>query len=123
MVEKTKPGVAIDRFRELARKYKMDIVPGSLTERDPTDGHVYNTTYYIDQSGEVLLSYRKVHLWHPERTYIKMGQDGYSTVKNRFGIEVGLAICWDIAFPNVFKEMALNRKAQLIIAPGKYRLQ
>jgi predicted amidohydrolase len=118
MVEKTEPGVAVNRFCELAKKYKMDIVPGTLIERDPTDGHVYNTSHYIDQSGEILMSYRKVHLWHPERYYMKKGESGYSTVRNRFGIEIGLCVCWDIAFPEAFREMALKRRAQLIIAPG-----
>jgi predicted amidohydrolase len=122
MIEKTKPGVAVDRFRQLARKYKIDIVPGTLMERDPTDGHTYNTAYYIDQSGEVLLSYRKVHLWHAERTYLKKGENRYPTAKNRFGIEVGLVVCWDIAFSAAFREMALNRKAQLIIAPGRWNI-
>ncbi|KAG2209603.1 hypothetical protein INT46_007598 [Mucor plumbeus] len=122
MVEKTAPKVAVNRFSALAKKYEMDIVPGTLTERDPSDGHVYNTAYYIDKSGKVLLSYRKVHLWHPERQYMKKGEDGFSTVKNRFGIEIGLCICWDIAFSEVFRELAIKRKAQLIIAPAYWSL-
>ncbi|KAI8090988.1 Nitrilase/cyanide hydratase and apolipo protein N-acyltransferase [Gilbertella persicaria] len=121
-VEKTAPGVAVQRFCQLAKKYKMDIVPGTLIERDPQDGHVYNTAYYIDQSGHILLAYRKMHLWHPERSYLKEGKEGYATVTNRFGIRVGLCICWDIVFPDVFKEMALKQKAQLIIAPAYWSL-
>lgn len=118
MVEKSAPNVAVNRFCDLAKKYQMDVVPGTLIERDPKDGHVYNTAYYIDRSGKILLSYRKVHLWHPERTYLKNGEAGFGTAKNRFGIEVGLCVCWDIAFPEVFKELALKKGAQLIIAPG-----
>ncbi|KAI9475944.1 MAG: Nitrilase/cyanide hydratase and apolipo protein N-acyltransferase [Benjaminiella poitrasii] len=122
MIETTAPGVAVNRFQKLAKKYTIDIVPGTLVERDPKDGLVYNTTYYIDQSGAVLLSYRKVHLWYPERKYLTKGQDGFPTVKNRFGISIGLCICWDIAFPEVFREMALKQKAQLIIAPAYWSL-
>lgn len=118
MVEKTAPGLAVQRFCDLAVKYNLDVVPGTLIERDPKDGRVYNTAYYIDRSGEILLSYRKVHLWHPERKYLTKGESGYGTCKNRFGIEVGLCVCWDIAFPEVFRELALKQNAQLIIAPG-----
>lgn len=118
MVEKTAPGIALNRFQQLAKKYDMDLVPGTLIERDPKDGFVYNTAYYIDKSGKVLLSYRKVHLWHPERLYLTKGEDGFGTVKNRFGIVVGLCICWDIAFPETFRELAFKKNAQLVIAPG-----
>lgn len=118
MVEKTAPGVALGRFQDLAKKYKIDLVPGTLIERDPTDNNVYNTAHYIDKSGEVLLSYRKVHLWHPERLYLTKGENGFETVKNRFGLVVGLCICWDIAFPETFRELALKKNAQLVIAPG-----
>lgn len=123
MVEKTAPGVAVKRFCDLAVKYNLDVVPGTLIEKDPEDGLVYNTAYYIDRSGEILLSYRKVHLWHPERKYLTKGESGYGTCTNRFGIEVGLCVCWDIAFPEVFREMALKQNAQLIIAPGMCNLQ
>lgn len=118
MIE-TVPGEAVQRLQKLAKKYKVDLVPGTLMERDPADDNVYNTAYYIDQSGEILLSYRKVHLWHSERTYITKGEGDFRVVKNRFGINVGMCICWDMAFPEVFRELSLKNNAQLIIIPGK----
>lgn len=48
------------------------------------------------------------------------GQRGFRTVKNRFGITVGLCVCWDIAFPEAFRHMALEHGAQLVIAPGRF---
>src|SRR5215472_16014416 len=53
-------------FQQLARKYAIDIVPGSSIEGDG-DGRLYNTTYYIDREGQIKGSYRKVNLWHPEK--------------------------------------------------------
>lgn len=47
-----------------------------------------------------------------------LGTKGYQTVKNRFGLTVGLCICWDIAFPEVFRELALKQGANLVIAPA-----
>lgn len=117
MIE-TVPGESIGRLQKLARQYRLDVVPGTLMERDSKDGNVYNTAYYIDQSGDILLSYRKVHLWHSERTYITKGEGEFKVVKNRFGINVGLCICWDMAFPEVFRELSLKHNAQLIIIPG-----
>ncbi|KAI8393469.1 carbon-nitrogen hydrolase [Radiomyces spectabilis] len=114
---------ARNRFCDLARKYELDIVPGTVIERDPHDGHLYNCAYYIDKSGEVLLEYRKVHLWHPEREYMKGGKHGFATVKNRFGITLGMCVCWDIAFPEGFRHMVLKHHAQLVIAPAYWSFE
>ncbi|KAI8879043.1 carbon-nitrogen hydrolase [Backusella circina FSU 941] len=111
---------ALEQCCQIAKKYHIDLVPGTIMARE--DGFVYNNCYYIDCSGEVLLSYRKVHLWHPERTLMKKG-DQFNTCRNRFGIEVGLCVCWDIAFPEAFREMALKKEAQLIIAPAYWTLE
>lgn len=108
-----------ERFGELARRYGLDIVPGTLVEQDPTDKKYYNVAYYIDKSGEALLAYRKVHLWAPERMYLTEGRDGFPVAKNRFGVTVGVCACWDIIFNEVFREMVMDNKAQLIIAPGE----
>lgn len=107
-----------ERFGELARRYNLDIVPGTLVEQDQTDKKYYNVEYYIDKSGEALLAYRKVHLWAPERRYLTEGRDGFPVAKNRFGITVGLCACWDIVFNEVFREMVMDHKAQLVICPG-----
>lgn len=54
---------------------------------------------------------------------IYTGQHGFNTVKNRFGITMGICVCWDIAFPEAFRHMALEHHAQLIIAPGIFLTQ
>ncbi|KAI7870538.1 carbon-nitrogen hydrolase [Spinellus fusiger] len=113
---------AIERLGALAVQYEMDLVPGTIIERDPKDSQLYNCCYYIDKSGRVLMEYRKVHLWHPERSYLSNSQKGFNTIRNRFGIVVGLCICWDIAFPEVFRHMALENHAQLVIAPAYWTL-
>lgn len=47
------------------------------------------------------------------------GKHGFGTTKNRFGITVGMCVCWDIAFPEGFRHMVFKDGAQLVIAPGK----
>ncbi|CAO3594384.1 unnamed protein product [Absidia cylindrospora] len=106
---------------QLAQKYQMDLVPGTVIEQDE-QGHYYNVAYYIDKSGQVLLKYNKVHLWQHERKYLQQGDFDFGTVKNRFGIMIGLCACWDISVPEVFRDMALNGNAQLIIVPAYWTL-
>ncbi len=100
-------------FQHLARKYRIDIVPGSFIEKD---GHgLHNTTYYIDSAGRVKARYRKVNLWHPERSYITAGNE-ISVFNTKYG-KVGLVICWDLIFPEIFRKMA-NKGVSIVFCPS-----
>lgn len=103
----------VRRFQRLAAKYKIDIVPGSIIEGD--DAALYNTTYYIDRGGEILGRYRKVNLWLPERSYITAGNK-VSVFATRFG-KVGLIICWDLMFPEIFRTM-VREGVEIVICPS-----
>src|SRR3974390_642144 len=50
-------GQYITIFQKLASKHHIDIVPGSIIEGDSTG--LFNTTYYVDRSGEIHGRYRK----------------------------------------------------------------
>ncbi|KAI8089631.1 Nitrilase/cyanide hydratase and apolipo protein N-acyltransferase [Halteromyces radiatus] len=111
----------LPRIVALAQEYDIDIVTGTYPEKGK-DGKLYNCCSYVDKEGIVLLTYRKVHLWHPEREKFTPG-NSFGTVVNRFGIKVGLCVCWDIAFNDCFTEMALNQDAELIVAPSYWALE
>ncbi len=106
-------GQYVSIFQKLASKYHIDIVPGSIIEGDSTG--LFNTSYYIDHTGEILGRYRKVNLWLPERSYITSGST-VSVFKTRFG-RVGLIICWDLMFPEIFRAMLLE-KVEIVICPS-----
>lgn len=106
-------GRYVRHFQELARRYAIDIVPGSIIEGDETG--LYNTAYYIDQTGAILGRYRKVNLWLSERSYIDPGQQAI-VCETRFG-KIGLAICWDLAFPELFRAM-LAQGAEIVLCPS-----
>jgi predicted amidohydrolase len=106
-------GRYVQHFQRLASKYNIDIVPGSIIEGDHTG--LYNTTYYIDRSGEIRGRYRKVNLWLPERSYITSGS-ALSVFDTRFG-RVGLIICWDLMFPEMFRAM-VREEVEIVICPG-----
>jgi len=100
-------------FQQLAARYHVDLVPGSFIEGE--ESGLYNTTCYIDHHGEILGRYRKVHLWLPERSYLDPGRETV-VCQTRFG-RVGLAICWDLAFPEHFRAL-LAREAELVLCPS-----
>lgn len=103
----------VRHFQALAAKYAIDIAPGSIIEGDVTG--LYNTAYYIDHTGEILGCYRKVNLWLSERSYLDPGQKAV-VCETRFG-KIGLAICWDLAFPELFRTM-VAQGAELVLCPS-----
>src|SRR5690348_13788909 len=108
----------VKHFQQLAVQYGIDIVPGSIIEGD-ADG-LYNTTYYIDRQGDILGRYRKVNLWLPERSYITPGTST-SVFETRFG-KVGLIICWDLMFPEMFRAM-VSEGVEMVICPSYWCLE
>jgi predicted amidohydrolase len=103
----------VKHFQKLAVTYGIDIVPGSIIEGD--DAGLYNTTYYIDKTGTIRGKYRKVNLWIPEREYLSPGNE-IPVFQTSYG-KVGLIICWDLIFPEVFRAMA-RQGVEIIICPS-----
>lgn len=110
-------GKYLEHFRALAKKYKIDIVPGSWCEG--VKGKIFNTAYYIDRNGKVKGKYRKNHLWISERSYGSFGKKA-PVFKTRFG-KAGLAICWDLAFPEHFRKLA-REGAEIVFCPSLWYL-
>lgn len=102
-----------DHFQRLAKQYKIDIVPGSFIEKDELGLH--NTTYYIDAKGKVLAKYRKVNLWLSERGHFVSGQE-VPVVQTKFG-KIGLTICWDLMFPEMFRKM-VAQDVEIVFCPA-----
>jgi formamidase len=108
----TVPGAMTDRLGALARETGLWLVPGSLYERD-ADG-IHNTAVVLSPDGELVTSYRKCFPWQPYEASIP----GRRLVT--FDIEdvgrVGLAICHDGAFPEVFRALAWSG-AEVVLQP------
>jgi len=106
------PGPLTDEFCELAAGYGLHIIMGSIPEKDGDAW--YNTSVLIDDTGTVLGTYRKIHLWAGEKS-CKSAGDRVAVYDTKFG-KVGLEICWDLAFPELTRQMALMG-ARLVFCP------
>ena len=107
------PGVLTDRLCRLAEAAGLWLVPGSLYERT-RGGAFHNTAVAISPEGEIVAAYRKCFPWQPYEESVP----GTSLVV--FEIpdvgRVGLAICHDGAFPEVFRQLAWMG-AEVVIQP------
>ena len=111
-VSETDDKAMVKLVQALAKEHAIDIVPGSFVEKN--NGREFNTAYYIDFRGKILGRYRKNFLWASEHETFSAGTRT-DVIKTRYG-KIGLAICWDMAFPEVFRSMA-KRGAQIIFCP------
>src|SRR3989338_3222243 len=100
-------------FQKLAKKYSIAIVPGSFVEGDIRGW--YNTTYYIDAEGKIRGKYKKINLWLPERRYLTPGNE-ISVFNTKYG-KVGLIICWDLMFPEIFRKM-VKKGVNIVFCPS-----
>lgn len=77
---------------------------------------LYNTAYFISNDGSILGTYRKKNIWHPERAYLTSSTtDPHEVFDTPIG-KVGLLICWDIAFPEAFREL-IAHGAEIVVVP------
>lgn len=92
------------------------VVIGGFAELAP-DGTLYNSAALVDGSGAVAV-YRKLHLWDQESRWFAPGEDPAPVVETRHG-RIGLAVCYDIEFPELTRGLALAG-AELIALPANW---
>ena len=103
----------------LAEKYNTNIA-GSIVER-ALDGSLRNSLVVFDRTGALCAKYQKAHLFshqgYDEGKYITAG-DKVVVAELDFG-KVGLSICYDLRFPELYRTMAL-RGADIVLCPAAW---
>ncbi|KAJ5621047.1 hypothetical protein N7510_005031 [Penicillium lagena] len=109
----------LTRYQALAKELNICVVPGTIIEKhdDPnTPTQFFNTAYFISNDGSILGSYRKKNIWHPERPHLtSSGSERHVAFDTPIG-RVGMLICWDLAFPEAFRELIADG-AEVVILP------
>lgn len=109
-----------------AKKYRLTLVGGSVPELE--GGRIYNTSYLFSPKGEELGRHRKLHLFDidvpggqrfRESDTLSPGQQ-ITVVDTDFG-PLGVAICFDIRFSELFRVMG-QRGAKLILVPAAFNM-
>lgn len=106
-------GPFVRDLAQLAGDTRTWLVPGSIVEPAP-DGGVFNTAIVLSPEGQLVAHYRKIFPWRPSEVYTP--GTGF-TVFDIPGIgRFGLAICYDIWFPEVVRQLTWMG-AEAIINP------
>lgn len=103
-------GPVVTAMREAARELGAMVHMGSIVERDEA-GRLFNTSVLIGAGGEVLTTYRKVHLFGFGDGEPKLMTAGDGPVVHG---RLGLATCYDLRFPELFR-LLLDRGAEVVL--------
>jgi predicted amidohydrolase len=123
-------GPAITWARATARELGIDLVAGSIVEQPdpPTREKRANTSVHVGPDGEIRATYRKIHLFDVEvagTVYRESDgeQPGEQLVTSTLGdgTEIGMAVCYDLRFPELFRILAL-RGARVFTLPSAFTL-
>jgi N-carbamoylputrescine amidase len=109
-------GPTIGTMRRLAKEHGVVLICPIFEIEDES---FYNSAIVIDADGEILGSYRKIHvpqipLWE-ERYYFSSGNHGFPVFETKFA-PIGVQICWDNFFPEGSRILAL-KGAKILFSP------
>ncbi|HUZ40067.1 MAG TPA: carbon-nitrogen hydrolase family protein [Acidimicrobiales bacterium] len=122
----TVPGPTTSRMAKLAKSRALILHLGSLLERSGEPGKFFNTSVVIGASGEIVATYRKIHLFdvnvpdaivHRESDIIEPGEEIVVASLEEFAL--GMSICFDVRFPELYRKLALAG-ANVIAVPAAF---
>jgi predicted amidohydrolase len=115
-------------FASAARELGINVLAGSFHETGPDDEHTYNTMPLFDRSGTLVGAYRKIHLYDVEipgrvsyRESASVAPGGDAVVLPVDGVPVGLSICYDLRFPELYRRLAIAG-AHVLVVPAAFML-
>jgi len=120
------PGKTTDFLSNLAKELNIYIVGGSIPEKE--GDKIYNTSYIFDRDGKLIGRHRKMHLFDidvkdgitfRESDTLSPGND--VTVFETEYCKIGVAICYDMRFPELMRLMAL-KGSKIIIVPAAFNM-
>jgi predicted amidohydrolase len=121
-------GEAISWARATARELGVDLIAGSISERVEGEQKARNASVHVGPDGEIAAVYRKLHLFDVEVDGTRYAEsededpgDGPVLTTTAGGIEVGMSVCYDVRFPELYRGLAL-RGARILTVPAAFTL-
>ena len=111
-------------LKEIAKLNSIFILIGSLPIK--VDYKLVNRSFLIGPKGDVLYKYDKIHLYdvnlpngdvYRESDTYKSGNKAIIAEIKKNKIKIGLTICYDLRFPHLYQDLALNG-AEIIVVPS-----
>jgi deaminated glutathione amidase len=116
-------------FATAARELGIWVHAGSFHETGPDERHTYNTSLVFNPSGSLVATYRKIHLYDVEIAGRVSYQESRSVapgtetvVVDVSGVRTGLSICYDLRFPELYRRLAVDGAARVLVVPAAFMM-
>jgi len=103
-----------DIIKEIREECKVNSIWAIITEDIFSRKKLYNTALLIDRNGEIKGKYKKIHIYDEK---LRAGEK-VKVFKTDFA-KIGIVICWDLAYPEMFKKMK-EKGAEIIFCPAQW---
>jgi deaminated glutathione amidase len=120
------PGEHTAAFADVARRRGAWILVGSLAEASGDPDRPHNTSVLLRPDGEIAATYRKIHLFDVavdagpvDTESARVSAGDRTVVADVDGAKVGLSICYDVRFPELYRSLALAG-AQVLTVPANF---
>jgi len=120
------PGPFTAPFEAVAARHGCWILAGSLAEASGDPDRPFNTSVLIGPDGAIKARYRKIHLFDVaveegpvdlESARVSGGTE--TIVADVEGVRLGLSICYDLRFPELYRTLALAG-AEVLAVPSNF---
>jgi predicted amidohydrolase len=120
------PGPTTQQFGALAKELGVTLLLGSIGEQSSDPQRTYNTSVLVAPTGDILATYRKVHLFD-----VSVDADNGDRESDRYlpgeklvaaemtGHKLGLSICYDLRFGELYRALAFQG-CKLIFVPANF---
>ena len=117
-------GEAVSAARKWAGELGIYVLAGSFTETSAA-GLPTNTSVLLSPEGELLASYRKLHMFDVEAGGVEYRESDHEqagdsiSVADVDGFRIGLTVCYDLRFPELFRAL-LDQGASAFTVPSAF---
>lgn len=116
-------GDFVQRAAGIAAEFGIHLVFGLLESGTADDDRVSNTLVALDPDGEIVATYRKLHLYdafgNTESDWVRPGELEPPQTFQWAGFTVGLQTCYDVRFPEVSRRL-VDAGADLLLVPAEW---
>jgi predicted amidohydrolase len=121
------PGPTTARLAAIAKARRMWVHGGSLIES--AGDHRYATSVLLDRDGELVATYRKIHLYDvdlPEQPPFRESatfSPGDRLVTHQTDVgRLGLSVCYDVRFPELYRRLMVMG-AEILLVPAQFQYE
>lgn len=120
-------GPLMQRYCRLAAQHQLWLSLGGFQETGPDPEHLYNCHVVVTSEGKIAARYRKVHLFNVEVQNGPVLMESRSTAPGNELVvcdspagRLGLTVCYDLRFPEVYQRLVFDMGAQVLLVPSAF---